>query len=1744
MEDINPYFEMFDLVAEAPDKEFDEVTVLASMICQTPVSLITILNSEKQLFKSHYGIDLKETTLEDSFCKFAMLNPKEVMIVRDARKDPRFSENALVTDRGVVFYAGIPLISASGIPFGGMCVIDYVPRDLTEENLKSLRILANQVERIANLRKSRLDLLKADKKLKEEHRRLWNIIDATQVGTWEWYLSTDRLIYSRGWAEMIGYDLDELGPINRNTRDQFVHPEDLASSNDILQEYLSTQQGIYECRIRMRHKQGHWIWVLDRGQIMTRDDEGNPLSVFGTHTDITAQVTAGEQLVLRERRFKALIENSEDAIAILDSSGKPNFVSGSIQRLLGYSEAEALEMNLNSLVHPEDFEELERRRLSALEYPGMPMTGMMSRFCHKDGSWRYLSVTITNMLHDPVINGIIINLKDVTEEIQASERLVRREKLFRTLAQDGADLVCIVDLEGTYHYLSPNYVSFLGLSIEELLGKNSLQFIHEEDLPRITVEFSDILTAKQIKSSPFRFKHKDGTWHWVQSIGTNLLDDPDIQGIVINSVDVSEVLSIQHQLKASNERFELVSKAGFESIWDYDPHSNNLHLTAGFRDNFGIEILAEDQNNAMFNSLIHPEDRAEVINDFRSSLKNKEKEKWVCEFRFRHKDGHYVHVRDKAVILRDEAGNPVRVVGALQDISQEHFDNKLDQIEREVMQASISENAVESELFSKYLSDLEELLPGMKASILKIKNQKLTNFVSPSLDPEYMELIEGLPIGENQGSCGTAAYLGEKVIVEDVYRDKRWENYTHLAEEFSIGACWSFPIFNSEGVVIATLDNYFPHAKPKQKKELQILERTATLVTILLAKFGYLEKIRLNNERYELINKSTNEAIFDWDVVQNRFAWGESFFRVFGYDFSQKTYTLEDWEAMMHPDDIGLKSAEWEEFLQDSGQNKWTNEFRFRKADGSYAYIAEIGYMIRDENGTPIRMIGVLRDQSVLKTEQISRELQREVMEIFKGQASLGELLADLIRLLSDKGGYVGAEFWLSGLENSRLILAAHHLKNPGHTAFFGDQSILDRLSRGEGLPGKVWKTSENQVWEELEIHNEFIRKAGAKQFGFKSAIGLPVIFGEQLLGVLIMFSDKSLVHDQNSILILNALKDFLGKEIRRKQQEEELRLFFESAPDVLAIASPNGYFTKVNPAFCELLGYSAEELTHVPFETFLHPDDIKSSVQGFSKTITTAPNANNFTNRYRTKSGEYRCISWSSSDIFGQDGYVFAYGRDVTEFKKLENLLDNASKLAKVGGWEVDLTKESHSWSKITKEIFETPDDFSPTLEKAINFYREDYRAFVKEQVSRAIESGEKFDFEMPIITVKGNERWVRSIGEAEFVEGTCTRIFGSVQDIHDRKQLEDRLKNVSDNIPGVIFQYVLRPDGTDELRFVSKGSKLIWGLDPKECTEDISRVWSQIIPAGDLELLKQSITDSAASLENWSCEWRNLTPEGKIRWHQGVGSPKRQSDGSVVWDSLVMDITERKAYEQSLQELNQNLELKAKELAVSNAELEQFAYVASHDLQEPLRMVSSFLSLLEKKYKDQLDEKAFQYIGFAVDGAVRMRRIILDLLEYSRVGKQNSRLDWVQLPSIVEEIKQLQRKLILEKKAEITVEGIETLLTFRAPVLQIMQNLIGNALKYSKPNVPPQISILARDMPTCWQISVTDNGLGIKEEYFDKIFILFQRLHRKEEFEGTGMGLSIVKKIVEGLGGKIWVESEYQKGSVFHFTIAKPTN
>jgi light-regulated signal transduction histidine kinase (bacteriophytochrome) len=225
---------------------------------------------------------------------------------------------------------------------------------------------------------------------------------------------------------------------------------------------------------------------------------------------------------------------------------------------------------------------------------------------------------------------------------------------------------------------------------------------------------------------------------------------------------------------------------------------------------------------------------------------------------------------------------------------------------------------------------------------------------------------------------------------------------------------------------------------------------------------------------------------------------------------------------------------------------------------------------------------------------------------------------------------------------------------------------------------------------------------------------------------------------------------------------------------------------------------------------------------------------------------------------------------------------------------------------------------------------------------------------------------------------------------------------------------------------------------------------------------------------------------------------------------------------------------------LKTSNKELEQFAYVASHDLQEPLRMVASFSQLLERRYKDQIDEDADDYIEFIVEGANRMKKLIDDLLAFSRLNTEAKEFKLTDTNSALDDVLVNLNPTIMENNAQITHDPLPIIKVDSSQIRQLFQNLITNAIKFHG-DEPPKIHISAEETGKEWLFSVSDNGIGIDSNHLEKIFNVFNRLHTREEYEGTGIGLAICKRIVERHGGKIWVESEPGKGSTFYFTLSK---
>jgi signal transduction histidine kinase len=363
---------------------------------------------------------------------------------------------------------------------------------------------------------------------------------------------------------------------------------------------------------------------------------------------------------------------------------------------------------------------------------------------------------------------------------------------------------------------------------------------------------------------------------------------------------------------------------------------------------------------------------------------------------------------------------------------------------------------------------------------------------------------------------------------------------------------------------------------------------------------------------------------------------------------------------------------------------------------------------------------------------------------------------------------------------------------------------------------------------------------------------------------------------------------------------------------------------------------------------------------------------------------------------------------------------------------------------------------------------------------------------------------------------------------------RLSTGLKYLDEDEIDIVLLDLTLPDSHDLETFATAQSKaqevpiiVMSGLeDEKLAIEAVQRGAQDYLVKGQIDsnLLKRSIL--------YAIERNRAEKElRRYREHLEELVEERTAELKEINEQLKQEIIERRRTEEELKGT-------VKALERSNKDLEQFAYVASHDLQEPLRMVASYVQLLERRYKDRLDSDAKEFIAFAVDGATRMQKLINDLLSYSRVSTRGKEFKNTDSKYALDQAIDNLRMVVKDSGAVITYDELPKVNADETQLIQLFQNLIDNAIKFRSREVP-NIHISAKDNRSEWLFSVADNGIGIDPQYAERIFIIFQRLHEREKYPGTGIGLAICKRIIERHGGRIWVDSEPGKGSTFFFTI-----
>ncbi|MEL7669746.1 PAS domain S-box protein [Methanobacterium sp.] len=641
----------------------------------------------------------------------------------------------------------------------------------------------------------------------------------------------------------------------------------------------------------------------------------------------------------------------------------------------------------------------------------------------------------------------------------------------------------------------------------------------------------------------------------------------------------------------------------------------------------------------------------------------------------------------------------------------------------------------------------------------------------------------------------------------------------------------------------------------------------------------------------------------------------------------------------------------------------------------------------------------------------------------------------------------------------------------------------------------------------------------------------------------------------------LNESNYALRKEIQERKHVEEdliksrnyLDKIINSIADPVFVKDNQHRWILLNDAYCKLMGYSREEILGKSDYDFFpsHEADIfwEKDEEVF-KTGVENVNEEEFTD----SEGNIHILLTKKTlytDISGEQ-YIVASIRDITERKQAENeLRQNERKLklamdmAKLAYWEYNVSSDLFTFDDRFYKLYGTTADHEGGLQMSSEEYAQKFLPpeesyMVREELTKALETDDPDFFgqvEHTIMMADGEKRFIIvRYGIIKDAEGRTIKTYGANQDITELKMAEKELRE-SELKYRTLFNS--SPDstilvGTDgNLMDVNLAAQEVAGLSKENLAgkhfTELNLLLDEEMP---LHIKKVSQILEGKSLKPY--ESRFIDRSGKVRYVETYLKALKKDDEIFAFNVIAHDITERKKAEEKLKEIIDELER-------SNYELQQFAYITSHDLQEPLRTIASFTQLLERRYRGQLDSDADEFIEFIVDAAVRMKEMIQGLLEYSRVGTQKVEFKEVNMNVELGQALSNLHALITKNRAEITHDPLPDVMADSDQMVRVFQNLISNAIKFRKPGEPTKIHISCQidKGNNEYMFSVADNGIGIEKEYKDKIFEVFKRLHAMGKYEGTGIGLSVVKRIIEQYDGRIWVESELGRGSTFYFTL-----
>jgi PAS domain S-box-containing protein len=1374
------------------------------------------------------------------------------------------------------------------------------------------------------------------------------------------------------------------------------------------------------------------------------------------------------------------------------------------------------------------------------------------------------------------------------------------EQRYRVLIDNAPEVVLIFDVEsGRFIDANRAAIVLLKFSLEELLqfGPSDISPVYYQGVSAEDKAQEYIQSALNGGNPAFEWIHIDRNGQEIPCEIRLIRFPPYDKAIVRASIiDLTDKKKMEADLAEREERLKLALRATGLGCYDWHPQENQIHWDKGMHELFGLDPSDPIDRNEFFFQCLHPDDVERLQKDFQIAMDPNSGQLNVdSEYRII-RNGNVVHLSSIGVVIRKENGEVQRIIGTVKDITErivtqkalqesearykslvQHFPNGVVSLfdqdlrytlidgERKSMLGNDPENLIGKRLRDIYPKEIYER--DEPAQQLALQGEKSTRIIS--VDHHYYS-VTTLPVRDEAGEIISGLEVSQDItaLIETEQKLHQTLEQLQLAIETAELGIWQYDLAtdqlqvndrllaiyglepSSEGFSRAAWrDQVHPEDRERVEQDIAKLFQGHHLTKSVfrtILEDGSIRHIQtaaspIFNEQGELtelvgINIDITSVKENAEALQER----EAFLRAI-YENSLN--------AILVVDDTGnLRS-----FNQAACQILGYPEAELSRMNFTELPITNI----TDRKGWFREVLVKGKEIGELVISPSGQETRVAQYYIVKVQEDFNMFV--LVDITERK------KMELSLMESEEKFSKSFH-ENPTAMILVDltDKSILDvnkaytqltgyRQEEVINIPGKLgFQVIASGAADSLAKGFDLIEKHD-RLSSFETSIKNKK--GET--NSLIVFAEP--IDIQNRHLHIISMVDIS----ERKLAEEALRQaknyaenLIETANVIVVGLDPLGTINIFNKAAQEITGYSQEELAGKNwFETLVPRDRFPQVWDTFTRITKEAELVRIFENPILTKTGEEHIISWQNSVLYDRDEPVgtISFGIDITKRKKIEETLRDREEL-----FHTVFDQQFQFMAILSPEgrILEVNDlpvrVTGVTQEEAIGSYfweisiwsdLPEWQKIIKNQIRKASQMHKALLAEEMLITKSGEVRWTDAAYTAIRNEkGEVRFILVQATDITERKLAAENLLKAQQELSKLTnrFQVSTHAAQLGIWDWDIENNHLLWdetmvkiyALPKQEHPIDIKSWKSYVLPE-DVAFFEKMINWQISNEKAFTTEFRIQRTDGVIRYIKAVASVQRDETGTVL--SMIganWDITQEKEAEQE--------RIRARQLELRNRELEQFAYVASHDLQEPLRTVISFVGLLKRGYQDKLDERANEYIQFVVSASSRMSQLIKGLLEYSRIGA-NRELTLVNCQALVQQIINDLSSQINSTQATITVDPLPLVKGYETELRMLFQNLISNAIKFRKADQHPLIHVGVQEDKKQWVFSVKDEGIGIDPVYRNQIFVLFQRLHGRDKYEGTGIGLAHCQKIVDLHGGNIWVESEPNKGSTFFFSIAK---